>query len=579
MDKGLLAKFQSVVNSFNQKNFSLHYFLKKFIDMYEDDYRDIFTKNTLQSTNAQIARMLSENAEALGISKSERILSENFHGKRSLVQEWKNLMVWLTTFICVPMSASAQTFSSIPNPEENNQTMNQMRSMIRDKDYLPQNLMVNGNISVIDTLKAKKMYEELRTELRTDLNNGNEQLSRLTKLLSSTEKKIKDEADLSLVNDAFSWVKSSHPDLLKRKRNNVISSLIQRSVVISSLIIGNGVNQTKDITPQIEKSIQNKKLTNHIKEILWAYQSYLTDSVNKLNNNLSKLSSDKWEQVVKPLPMKTINTNIFNPYYRGFNYYDSDLLDLVETEQQRTWGFIYSSNYEKKEDSYPIKLEYLSFYGYPQYKVTYDEYSYKVIPRSVYDTNGNLVYVASLTRKNDVPFEEMRRLVYLRDYQNNKYGIKSKSKKTQNYLQLLLCRDDGLEKTRAEALSYVFVAAMASDLPYMADKRKKIAYETLKKVSVYNDSDGKKYMEQLGKDHDSEFGSVYMIERLSNVSFRIVYLDTQLKPSHCAIITYMTGDKPFTRELSGRLVSIPNNLPPLIDCSGEVYKNVKNTQN
>ena len=154
-----------------------------------------------------------------------------------------------------------------------------------------------------------------------------------------------------------------------------------------------------------------------------------------------------------------------------------------------------------------------------------------------------------------------------------------KSKKTQNYLQLLLCRDNGLEKTRAEALSYVFVAAMASDLPYMADKRKKIAYETLKKVNVYNDSDGKKYMEQLGKDHDSEFGSVYMIERLSNVSFRIVYLDTQLKPSHCAIITYMTGDKPFTRNLSGRLVSIPNNLPPLIDCSGEVYKNVKNTQN
>lgn len=579
MDKGLLAKFQSVVNYFNKKNFSSHDFLKKFIDMYEDDYRDIFTKNTLQSTNAQIARMLSENAEALGISKSKRILSENFHGKRSVVQEWKILMVWLTTFTCVSVSASAQTFSSIPNPEENNQTMNQMRSMIRDKDYLPQNLMVNGNISVIDTLKTKKMYEELREKVRTDLNNGNEQLSRLTKLLSSTEKKIKDEADLSLVNDAFSWVKSSHPDLLKRKRNNVISSLIQRSVVISSLIIGNGVNQTKDITPQIEKSIQNKKLTNHIKEILRVYQTYLTDSVIKLNNNLSKLSSDKWEQVVKPLPMKTINTNIFNPYYRGFNYYDSDLLDLVETEQQRTWGFIYSSNYEKKEDSYPIKLEYLSFYGYPQYKVTYDEYSYKVIPRSVYDTNGNLVYVASLTRKNDVPFEEMRRLVYLRDYQNNKYGIKSKSKKTQNYLQLLLCRDNGLEKTRAEALSHVFVAAMASDLPYMADKRKKIAYETLKKVNVYNDSDGKKYMEQLEKDHDSEFGSVYMIERLSNVSFRIVYLDTQLKPSHCAIITYMTGDKPFTRNLSGRLVSIPNNLPPLIDCSGEVYKNVKNTQN
>ena len=571
MDKELLAKFQSVVNSFNQKNFSSHDFLKKFIDMYEDDYREIFTKNTLQSTNAQIARMLCENAEALGISKSKRILSENFHGKRSVVQEWKILMVWLTTFICVSVSASAQTFSSIPNPEENNQTMNQMRSMIRDKDYLPQNLMVNGNISVIDTLKAKKMYEELREELRTDLNNGNEQLSRLTKLLSSTEKKIKDEADLFLVNDAFSWVKSSHPDLLKRKRNNVIIPLI--------LSISYDVNQTKDITPQIEKSIQSKKLTNHIKEILRVYQTYLTDSVIKLNN---KLSSDKWEQVVKPLPMKTINTNIFNPYYRGFNYYDSDLLDLVETEQQRTWDFIYSSNYEKKEDSYLQKKKYLSFDGYPQYKVTYyeDSYTYKVIPRFVYDTNGNLVYVASLTRNNDsAPFQEMRRLVYLRDYLNNKYGIKSQSKKTQNYLQLLLCRDNGFERTHVEALASVFAAALTSDLRYMGDKGKKIANGALKNVNVYNDSDGKNYIAQLEKDHDSEFGSVYMIERLSNVSFRIVYLDTQLKPSHCAIITYMTGDKPFTQELSGRLVSIPNNLPPLIDCSGEVYKNVKTTQN
>ena len=44
MNKELLAKFQSIVNTFNQKNFSSHDFLKKFIDMYEDDYREIFAK-------------------------------------------------------------------------------------------------------------------------------------------------------------------------------------------------------------------------------------------------------------------------------------------------------------------------------------------------------------------------------------------------------------------------------------------------------------------------------------------------------------------------------------------------------
>ena len=60
MDKELLAKFQSVVNSFNQKNFSSHDFLKKFIDMYEDDYREIFPKNS-----AKICR----------IAKNERFTS------------------------------------------------------------------------------------------------------------------------------------------------------------------------------------------------------------------------------------------------------------------------------------------------------------------------------------------------------------------------------------------------------------------------------------------------------------------------------------------------------------------------
>lgn len=84
MDKELLTKFQSVVDSFNRKEFTSHDFIKKFLEKYEDDYRDIFSVKTLQTTHAQLARLLSENAKALGITKSEKTLSEIFMGRNLL---------------------------------------------------------------------------------------------------------------------------------------------------------------------------------------------------------------------------------------------------------------------------------------------------------------------------------------------------------------------------------------------------------------------------------------------------------------------------------------------------------------
>ena len=49
MDKELLTKFQSVVDSFNRKEITSHDFIKKFLEKYEDDYRDIFSVKTLHN--------------------------------------------------------------------------------------------------------------------------------------------------------------------------------------------------------------------------------------------------------------------------------------------------------------------------------------------------------------------------------------------------------------------------------------------------------------------------------------------------------------------------------------------------
>ena len=44
------------------------------------------------------------------------------------------------------MEMSAQTFLSIPNPEEDNVVMSQMYKVIRDKEYYPDDLKINAKI-------------------------------------------------------------------------------------------------------------------------------------------------------------------------------------------------------------------------------------------------------------------------------------------------------------------------------------------------------------------------------------------------------------------------------------------------
>ena len=185
--------------------------------------------------------------------------------------------------------------------------------------------------------------------------------------------------------------------------------------------------------------------------------------------------------------------------------------------------------------------------------------SYKIIPKFVYDSSGKLVYVASMTRNWDNYSNEVKRLVFLKDYKNNKYGIKSRSEKTQRFLKLILCRDNGFENTYEEKRKVYW--------KYRGNR-------ALRNASVYFDSDGDNYISQLRKDHESEFEYVYKIERVSNWSFIIVYLDSSLRPSHRAFITYVTGNKPFTYSLIGRIMEIPKDLPPIVNCSGRVHQNV-----
>lgn len=90
--------------------------------------------------------------------------------------------------------------------------------------------------------------------------------------------------------------------------------------------------------------------------------------------------------------------------------------------------------------------------------------------------------------------------------------------------------------------------------------------EILVQIERYKDDEGERFLKQLKSDHLDDFGYIYVIERLSDKKFYIIYLNNKtLKPSICAVVTFSTGDKPYTSTFTVQLTDIPNNVPPVIN--------------
>lgn len=90
MDQSLKEKFKNVIITLDEQ-FTSHDFIKKFLAKYEDDYREWVANASLQSVNAKIGKILSDNQEALGIMKSIKVNSETFHGTMGNIQKWQKV--------------------------------------------------------------------------------------------------------------------------------------------------------------------------------------------------------------------------------------------------------------------------------------------------------------------------------------------------------------------------------------------------------------------------------------------------------------------------------------------------------
>lgn len=448
--------------------------------------------------------------------------------------------IWLFS-----MSMVAQdVVSSRPQNDEHYTGGRAKPSMRWVSGLLPNDMYIATTETVIDTLAAEKLFQAAKDSLLAISRQRVEKRTRIQELIDSKVKKVKTAEDLRLLSDAFSHYR--YPT--------------SRTLSVPRLLIETYFPY-RNPTDKIAKNIKKGKLTSSVISCLEEYNHVLSDSIQEIQRSV-ELEWDEWFVAEKiPYPYKDIVKAIRNPYYRGYNYNNADTLDKIDGAQQRKgWEFLCNGNRQYKEDTYPFNVKYYIYDKAPQYKVVSQDLT-------VYDKKGQLVYVPSLTRKNTHEFEEIKRIVYLADYKNNKYNILSSPQRVQKYLNQMLGKKGEMESGYYMGVAMALALAFSSSPYAYATENNLNPRQRGQLIDAYNkeyrNTEGERFIKQLTEDHKDEFGYIYMIERVSNVGFRVIYINSRnLKPSYCALVTYKSGKKPYTKDFSVQFVNPPKNIPP-----------------
>lgn len=547
--------------------FSSHQFIEKYLQVFEADYISLLNpeNGSIRRLHSEIGRFLVNNSNKLNIEKNGNSMDKNIKGYDSPNALWRkngnkqqNNIIAVTSLILLYVII-------IPY---------NLYSKSQHQGYEPNEKNIIVSETVIDTIEANRIFKEkYEPILLTNYQKGVEKKDKIKSLYLNRPTKVKTQEEILLLEQAYMAYSKTHPAYEKKTTIHPVSAL---AIFIPAVGIREREKKfTQDGIELTDRNVKKGKIKAEVIEYLSYYNTFLEDS---LLDELTLIKSG-WCEWLKQdeIPHKEIQVLRLNPNYRGLHYDNIKNLDILDYNEQNVgWEFLDISNGTYHEDSYPQKVKYYAFDEIPNYKVIEGDNKIKY----VYDDNGNLKYVQKLTRlTNYKEFEDIKRNVYWEDYKNNKYNIKSQSEHTLQYLNKFLGTPNGLDKKKDLESSIFTMSAIESGIVHNFfrsltnyripfdnehEKRKQAGkeYQKLKKESDIN---GNKYIEQLTQDHKNEFGYIYMIDRLSDTSFRVLYLDaTTLKPSYCAEVTYSTGKKPYTISYSTRLISMPSNIPPVI---------------
>lgn len=409
----------------------------------------------------------------------------------------------------------------------------------------PNKAMIDSIVSVVDTIPAMELFLEIKPSIINNLEDLRNKQTILLTMLQSNHKKAKTDNEKAIIREAYEYVLENtryyEHDLFGERRK-------------------------KD-----GSDVDKGKLTESIRKFLTHYnENVLNIEINNLSYNLQ----NNWVSFLQNPPTKLVTIKVENPNYRGYHYNDYRELNTIEKGRLiNGYEFLLTEKGERVKESYPNEISYQKYSSLPNLKVidlTFDNYRFEI-----YNNKGELVYIPILQRQSDTevyPYsvtKEIKRLIYIQDYRNNKYNIVSASPKTNRYLSLWIGRPQGLSKSQKE-LSDLEQEGLFRGLGGLFGINSNTANEARCRVinsqmDNYKDDAGERYLKQLESDHSDEFGYIYAIERLADTKFLIVYLNKNtLQPSVCGIVTFFTGDKPYTTDFSVKLCKIPDNVPPVI---------------
>ncbi len=541
--------------------FSSHQLIEKYIRELEADYIDRLNpeNGSMRKLHGEIGRFLMNNSNRLGIEKIGISMDKNIKGYDSPNALWRkveysrpnNIGISIMFIILVLMMSHSLYGESL------------------HKEYNPNQKMVIISKTVIDTIKANLIFKEKYEPIILEkYKKGIEKKEKIDSLYLNTPSKVKTPEEKKLLQQAYmTYSKAYLPELATKFRVPLPKPIIIPFHTRVKMYTKDGIELT-------DRNLKKGKITKEVKEYLKYYSIFLEDSLKDEQSRI-KLGWCEWLKK-EEIPYKIIQESILNPNYRGLNYNRSSVLDESEYAGLiRGWEFLDSSTGTFRKDTYPQEINYLVYNEIPTYKVFGKTNSV----RKVYDNNGNLKYISGLNRSISIEeLEDIKRIVYLEDYKNNKHNIKSQSHKTLQFLEKSLSTPNEVTNIKYKKRNLLLKSAMVMDSyikvaafnPVLSenyakvlkssDKMKKMQEEA-KKIDVV----GLRYIEQLEEDHKNDFEYVYQIDRLSDTSFRVVYLNAQtLTPSYCAVVLYYTGDKPYTTKFSTKLVPMPSDIPTVI---------------
>ena len=151
----------------------------------------------------------------------------------------------------------------------------------------------------------------------------------------------------------------------------------------------------------------------------------------------------------------------------------------------------------------------------------------------------------------DIIHENLLILEYRKDYEANKYNIKSEDSDVQYALRNRLGYSDEASNKMITALAKTMAQDVASYdantfKEYVTTRR--AAYQSAKgyvnEMLRLANVTAANFWNQLEKDHENEYKYLYKIERLGDNSFKLQFVTYDMKPQYDVYVTYF-GVAPF----------------------------------